>query len=174
MGSSRRGPGASAERERDPRRRHEGKGCCTSMSDPKGPQQVSTRSTLAKPSTADSHLPARSSSPWSRRFSSSHNFTCSHLPRPSSARRLSTLCKASKGADDGRRRRSGTLGRPRCAHLATPGRGLGADLELKKGKEIDGAAEFKRCMSVIPMGMVDKRADSNGSVSAYRPEVLSC
>ncbi|KAL1671148.1 hypothetical protein EV122DRAFT_285275 [Schizophyllum commune] len=43
MGSSRGGSGASAERERDPRRRHEGKGCCISMSDPKGPQQPALR-----------------------------------------------------------------------------------------------------------------------------------
>ena len=143
------------------------------MSDPKGPQQVSTRSTLAKPSTADSHLPARSSPPWSRRFSSFHNFTCSHLPRPSSARRLSTRRRALEASGDARRGRSGTSGWVRCAHLATPGRGLGADLELKKGKEIDGAAEFKRCMSVIPMGMVDKRADSKLFI-ACRLDVLPC
>ncbi|KAI5823187.1 hypothetical protein K523DRAFT_357844 [Schizophyllum commune Tattone D] len=106
-----------------------------------------------------------------RRLSSTYVFTRDRVPSLSSVRRLSTICKASKGADDGRR--SGTLGRPRCAHLATPGRGLGADLELKKRKEIDGAAEFKRCMSVIPMGMVDKRADSKLFI-ACRSDVLPC
>ncbi|KAL1657952.1 hypothetical protein GGF50DRAFT_121322 [Schizophyllum commune] len=43
LASSEGGSGASAERERDPRRRHEGKGCCISMSDPKGPQQPALR-----------------------------------------------------------------------------------------------------------------------------------